>query len=527
MENIKKGERLYFSIPIKVIIFSGLVYLITWLMGFAMREFGGLNFNLTIFGIKLEHIYILLQVMLISLTATITTYIFLDRPLNLLREAFTRVENGDFLIRVPVISNDELGLVTDSFNKMLSHITDLSVNKIEAQQELELAQQDQQLKRKLEKKTYDMERFNRELESAVKDLSMIYEIGQEVSTMVDLETLYKSITETLKKFLHINQFAIMEYDSKEGKLFVKSAYGFQNDDQFLQNTYRRGEGIFGLAVEERKTFYSKDSVNDSRFYSFYGSRFEVSQSFVSIPLIYKGAALGVVNFGRIGVDSFSESDLKMLELVTGQIALALANAKLYTQTRELSFTDELTNVYNRRHFHHMLQIEWKRAVRFQRDLSGIMIDVDYFKKFNDTFGHPKGDQVLREIGALLKANLREVDTVSRFGGEEFFLLLPDTDKHGALAVAEKVRKLVEEGNIGGGREKGLNVTISAGISSYPDNVEELEELIDNADIALYRAKEAGRNRVFAYEHEENTEVTNNSIEPFAEEVTQEIENKRA
>jgi len=182
--------------------------------------------------------------------------------------------------------------------------------------------------------------------------------------------------------------------------------------------------------------------------------------------------------------------------VAGQVAQALANARLYTRTRELSVRDELTGINNRRHFQQMLQMEWKRAVRFRRQLSLIMLDVDHFKEYNDTFGHLQGDSVLKHIGVLLKKNLREVDTVARFGGEEFVLLLPDTDKRGAVVVAEKVRAVVAGHKFLDDELKDTRrITISAGVATYPDDVGEMEDLIDQADIALYRAKEKGRNLV--------------------------------
>ena len=215
--------------------------------------------------------------------------------------------------------------------------------------------------------------------------------------------------------------------------------------------------------------------------------------------------MGVINFARKGVGNFTHQDVKMMSLVSGQVALAIANSRLYTKTRELSVKDELTGINNRRHFQQMLQIEWKRAVRFQRKLSLTMIDVDHFKEYNDTFGHLQGDLALKTLGNILKKNLREVDTVARFGGEEFVLLLPDTDKHGAIAVAEKVRMLVQQSNFVTDKNEDTRlVTISAGIATYPDDVAEMDDLIDRADIALYRAKEKGRN---TYQH--FTPVINN------------------
>ncbi len=145
----------------------------------------------------------------------------------------------------------------------------------------------------------------------------------------------------------------------------------------------------------------------------------------------------------------------------------------------------------------------QRAVRFGRPLSLAMLDIDHFKEYNDTYLHMEGDEVLKRIGKLLKTNLREVDTVARFGGEEFVLLLPDTDKHGAIAVAEKVRRLIEKERFTtSGGEPTRPVTISCGVATYPEDAGEMEELIDHADIALYRAKARGRNRVESFSRDD-------------------------
>jgi diguanylate cyclase (GGDEF)-like protein len=128
-----------------------------------------------------------------------------------------------------------------------------------------------------------------------------------------------------------------------------------------------------------------------------------------------------------------------------------------------------------------------------------MVDVDHFKRYNDTFGHLQGDKVLREMASTLKRNIREIDTVARFGGEEFIVLLPDTDKKGAMAVGEKLRRIVESHRFLDTSGTGVQpITISIGVSSYPDDVREQDDLIDHADIALYEAKDSGRNRVINY-----------------------------
>jgi diguanylate cyclase len=127
-----------------------------------------------------------------------------------------------------------------------------------------------------------------------------------------------------------------------------------------------------------------------------------------------------------------------------------------------------------------------------------MVDVDHFKKYNDTYGHKEGDRVLKQMGGLLVKTLREVDALARFGGEEFVVLLPDTDRNGALAVGEKLRRIVESEQFTLTDQNPIPVTISVGVANYPDDVQELEDLIDHTDLALYDAKDQGRNRVVAY-----------------------------
>ncbi len=498
-------------------LFAGLSYVITWIAGVYLQGSLKVDFSALLFGIPFQYIYWAIQVVVVALAASLASYYFLDRPLNRLMNVMSHAEEGDFLIRAPVLSKDEIGNLSRSFNHMLSRITDLAAHKIQTEHDLIVAQEELKYRKQIEEKSKIIARTNRTLEHLVKDLSLIYEIGQEVSSVVDLDKLYENITATLKKFLKISEFAILVYDDAKEVLHVRVASGFLDNEQVMRTTRRTGEGISGMVAETGKRIYVKDTSKENRCIHYRGEHRLDGSSLLCAPLIYKGEILGVINFGRKGINSFSFSDVKMLTLVAGHVALAIANARLYTKTRELSVKDELTQVYNRRHFQHMLQMEWKRSVRFSRDLSVVMIDVDHFKSYNDTFGHLQGDAVLKEIGKILRQNLREVDTVARFGGEEFILLLPDTDKRGAIAVAEKIRLLVEEYKFTNDDwEETKHISISAGVASYPDDVQEMEEMIDHADIALYRAKEEGRNRVVCYSLPAKTKTSTKSKKSTAD-----------
>jgi len=188
------------------------------------------------------------------------------------------------------------------------------------------------------------------------------------------------------------------------------------------------------------------------------------------------------------------------ELVTLQRELTRKNIeleRLNAEVQRLAITDSLTGLYNRRGFFELSQREVERAKRFGRPFSVIMLDIDHFKSINDTYGHEAGDQVLEKVTARLRDKLRTVDIVGRYGGEEFSILLPESEPAGALEAGERLRRCIADELIETSQGI-LKVTISLGLTTLTDNSKTLEELLKFADQALYQAKEAGRNRVCAY-----------------------------
>jgi diguanylate cyclase (GGDEF)-like protein len=171
--------------------------------------------------------------------------------------------------------------------------------------------------------------------------------------------------------------------------------------------------------------------------------------------------------------------------------------ELLDRVNYMAITDALTGLYNRRRFHDVLNSEYERAKRYSTPFSLVMIDIDYFKKINDTYGHSVGDAVLKEVSIILSSSIREIDTAARYGGEEFMLILPNTDKGNAQNLAERIRKTVEQHVF-----RGVNnvITVSIGICGMPDaKVDNEDKLIRCADFALYRAKQLGRNRTVSAE----------------------------
>ena len=176
------------------------------------------------------------------------------------------------------------------------------------------------------------------------------------------------------------------------------------------------------------------------------------------------------------------------------LSLCLERVYLYERLQEISIHDSLTKIYNRRYFMLRYLEEFERAKKFNLSLSFLMIDVDHFKKINDTYGHLVGDAVLREVAALIKENTREIDFIARYGGEEFSAILPETDKAGAIMMAERISSRISRRQIKVFDET-LNLTISAGVAAFPQNTIHSDVLVEIADKALYKAKLSGRNRV--------------------------------
>ncbi len=196
----------------------------------------------------------------------------------------------------------------------------------------------------------------------------------------------------------------------------------------------------------------------------------------------------------LAVKTSSTAIVEYLSLFAKLLGLCLERISLYEKLQLLSIYEPLTEVYNRRYFLQRLGEEFERAKKGKLNLSFLMIDLDHFKKINDTYGHLVGDVVLREVASLIKQSIREIDFVARYGGEEFSLILPDTDKAGAIMVAERISGVVSKQKIRAFDEI-VNVTVSVGVGAFPENTLHSDMLVEIADKALYQAKVSGRNRV--------------------------------
>ena len=201
--------------------------------------------------------------------------------------------------------------------------------------------------------------------------------------------------------------------------------------------------------------------------------------------------------GRLFFKGVAGVDKDKVMILSHQFALALRRVVLYQKIEQIAIHDHLTGVYTRRYVLERFEEEIRRAQMRKINLSFLMLDVDFFKNFNDQYGHLTGDQILKEIGAIIKASIREIDIAGRYGGEEFCVVLPDTDHAGALLAAERIRSSVEKNSIKA-YDTIVKATVSIGVATFPLHGSLRDELLDKADWALYRAKKSGRNRVSAF-----------------------------
>jgi diguanylate cyclase (GGDEF)-like protein/PAS domain S-box-containing protein len=236
----------------------------------------------------------------------------------------------------------------------------------------------------------------------------------------------------------------------------------------------------------------------------------VEHTYLCVPILAQGEALGILHFQATDqAPALGDSELSFKTTFAGQVGLSVANIRLREALRSQSIKDPLTGLYNRRYLTEMLERETRRCVRAEQSLSLLMLDLDHFKKFNDTYGHDAGDAVLRETASFLSRSIRAEDIVCRFGGEEFVVILPTADLNAAHARAERIRsKLHELTVLHQGQSLGM-ITLSIGVAALPLHGTSPKELLAAADAALYRAKREGRDRVVMAEppSEAETQLT--------------------
>ncbi len=322
---------------------------------------------------------------------------------------------------------------------------------------------------------------------------ILYTVSRELSRTIDLEELLLSIVRLIKSKFELDNVAVLLKDA-DGKLRI-CAFS-EGYNKKLVNTLKidisAGMGITGTAAKERHTVISNDVKNDPRYIN--GN--ENTKSEMAIPLIYKGKLLGVLDLESNQTNRFDDYEKRILEAVASEVSVAIENALLYEKVKELAERDELTGLYNYRAFRRELDKEVSRAKRYGKVFSLAMFDIDFFKEYNDNNGHDMGNVALHRVGSIIRKACRKTDFPARFGGEEFVVILPETNKNGAFAFAERVRKIIGAAHFPGEeRQPNKKLTVSGGVAEFPADGDDVEKIIKAVDVAAYSAKSNGRNRI--------------------------------
>jgi len=335
----------------------------------------------------------------------------------------------------------------------------------------------QQAEEKILKHTIELKKINSELKA-------LYEISLIISRTIDINRLFSDIVDSISN-IEVFSFVLksMIFHVDKNRTYLVPMGLSKAEPAPCKNT-NIGDCLCGLTAKNGEIIISNNCREDKRHTG--KSHWKAPHGHIIIPLKAVNKIEGVLCLFTRPDTEPDKQLLKLLSTIGNQIGIAIENLKLYEEAKSFSFHDPLTGLANRR----LLQIQFEKsfegAKRYEKPLSIIMLDIDHFKKYNDTYGHIEGDRLLVSIANILLNDLRSPDYIFRYGGEEFLIMMPETSAQNAGIVAERLRKIIAAQ---------LNVTVSLGISSYHQSIQTGEELIHHADTALYKAKQNGRNRV--------------------------------
>ncbi len=345
-------------------------------------------------------------------------------------------------------------------------------------------------------------RLFEETQKRLREQTILREAGTIISSALDLNTILSLLCAQLGQGIDTTSAYINKYYEENSDTVVIAEYFSPNacteemvsDLGVTYSIQQTGKRFLARIKAGKHEIAHNDDRNMPKFDSEHMQQHGV-KSILYIPLLVKDQLIGFAELWESRYKrEFSTEEINICFLLAQQAAIAIENASLFEEVQNLALTDELTGLYNRRGLFEIGRIEFARARRLEKPFSAIMVDIDHFKDVNDDFGHPVGDKVLQRMAGVFQQGLRSVDLVGRFGGEEFVILLSETDSTSAKEVAERLRIAVEQLSINIGKKK-VSVTISVGVASFDKNSPDLNTLVARADQAMYVSKHKGRNRV--------------------------------
>ncbi len=334
-----------------------------------------------------------------------------------------------------------------------------------------------------------LEDVNKELTKKVGEFYTLQQISQAISSIFDINELLKFVSDIILGVMGVSNSTIIMLDESKKRLKIHTTNIRDKTEISILNDNINCEVLFDVLSSGKPIL---NNFVDSDEYVFAKGR-EVS-SLICIPLLTKARKYGLVLIEHKYYNAFDNENVRLLDIIGQQVGIAIENAELYQQMQEFARIDGLTGIYNRLYFQERYEMEFSKAVDEKYELSLAIFDVDYFKRFNDTYGHLFGDKVIRTIAELVSSSLRSTDIIARYGGEEFIILFPHTSLSEAHEKVESLRSIISQAII---KDELItaSMTASFGISNYPECTVSPKELLKSADTALYEAKASGRNCV--------------------------------
>jgi diguanylate cyclase (GGDEF)-like protein len=338
-----------------------------------------------------------------------------------------------------------------------------------------------------------LEETQANLESSVQYLRTIAEVSTAITGTLDPEELYRIIPERVMRRLGLNDFCIMLYSHEMKRLVAKASAGggAQGATPF---TLAPGEGIAGKVFLSGESAWIPD-VKGSPEFQYYGVLPRDVRSFLCVPLLSKGKSIGVLMLHHSKPNAFEPELLPTMRVLASYLAIAMENAELFGFVKSLAEKDSLTLLYNHGAFHEKLGIELERSSRYNRPMAVIMLDLDGFKEINDTFGHTTGDRVLVLVAGALGAHLRKTDIAARYGGDEFAVILPETDLSSAAVIAGRIAEGISGVRLEADPGAVVSFTASIGYAACGPESVDRGQILDIADRLMYDSKRRGRGGV--------------------------------
>jgi diguanylate cyclase (GGDEF)-like protein len=353
-------------------------------------------------------------------------------------------------------------------------------------------------------------RISLEMDNRAKNFAALHDMSQVLSSSLDIAEVLDKLSVQIRSVVPFDFCAFLLYEEGTGDAVIVALKGYDprsigsrfplEQSAILSHMFKQRErGIASI-------HHDPDLGERGREIGLFPLK-ELQKPIKSLfakPLTASGKFIGAAVLGSIRANAFTEYHRNFLDTLLNQVSMVAANSLLHRSIREMARTDGLTGLLNHRTFMEKLAEEHKRIDRDPRPFSILLVDIDFFKRVNDAYGHPVGDVALTRVAEVLKEVVRGSDFVARYGGEEFAAGMVDTDSRGAHQMAERVRKIVEDTVITVGRAV-FKITLSIGVASFPVDSAKVEDLVGLSDEALYHAKRTGRNRVSLYKDSKNSE----------------------